>query len=275
MANDNLSGMILWILLLEYLKSKNTKFTYRFLIVRETIGTIAYLSQNQSSMSNVLGGFVLTCVAGPGDISYKSTFLENHQIDKIVTNTLNDLEIKFQKSSFVPRGSDERQFSSPGFRIPIGLLCKDKFHEYENYHTSLDNLEFICESSLLLIFSLYVKIIDALEQTSDLLFTHDEVKKISTTTNFPIFTSLNPNCEPMLSKRNLYPTIGGSLKQIKSQEELVNNDKINLDLLLNILFYSDGNTSIEHIAFKSGLSENEIFMYSKHLVKLKLLKEND
>ena len=275
MANDNLSGMILWILLLQYLKSKDTKFSYRFLIMPETIGTIAYLSKNQFAMSNVLGGFILTCVAGPGDISYKSTFLETHLIDKIVTNTLNSFNIKFKKFPFVPRGSDERQFSSPGFRIPIGLLCKDKFHEYKNYHTSLDNLKFISESSLLLVFSLYVKIIDALEQTNDLMFNVENFKTISKKTNFPIFKSLNPNCEPMLSKRNLYPTIGGSLKQIKSNEEFVSNNKENLDLLLNILFYSDGDTPIEYIAFKSGISENEILMYSKHLVKLKLLKEND
>jgi aminopeptidase-like protein len=275
MANDNLSGMILWILLLQYLKSKNTKFSYRFLIMPETIGTISYLSKNQYTMSNVIGGFVLTCVGGPGELSYKSTFLETHLIDKIVTNTLSNLGIKFKKFPFVPRGSDERQFSSPGFRIPIGLLCKDKFHEYENYHTSLDNLEFISESSLLLVFSLYVKIIDALEQTTDLMFNTKNFKTMSEKTNFPIFKSLNPNCEPMLSKRNLYPTIGGSLKQIKSEEELVSNNKENLDLLLNILFYSDGNTPIEHIAIKSGLSENEILMYSKYLVKLKLLKEND
>lgn len=274
MANDNLSGMILWILLLQYLKSKNTKFSYRFLIMPETIGTISYLSKNQFTMSNVIGGFVLTCVGGPGDISYKSTFLETHPIDKIVTDTLDDNNIKFKKFPFVPRGSDERQFSSPGFRIPIGLICKDKFHEYENYHTSLDNLEFISESSILSIFSLYVKIIDALEQSNDLIFHKDNKKIKNKKTNFPIFKSLNPNCEPMLSKRNLYPTIGGTLKQSMSKDELVSNNKINLDLLLNILFYSDGNTSVEYISLKSRISEDEIFIYSKYLVKLKLLEEN-
>ena len=79
----------------------------------------------------------------------------------------------------------------------------------------------------------------------------------------------------MLSKRNLYPTIGGTLNQSMSKDELVSNNKINLDLLLNILFYSDGNTSVEYISLKSGISEDEIFIYSKYLVKLKLLEEND
>ena len=82
-------------------------------------------------------------------------------------------------------------------------------------------------------------------------------------------------CEPMLSKRNLYPTLGGSLKQIESKNKSFDEEKIDLDLLLNILFYSDGKTSIEYIALKSGISENDIFIYSKHLVKLKLLQEND
>ena len=90
---------------------------------------------NENNISNVCGGFILTCVGGPSDFSYKSTFLGDHIIDQTIENTLSTLTIPFKKLPFSPRGSDERQFSSPGFRIPIGVLCKDKFHEYDYYHT--------------------------------------------------------------------------------------------------------------------------------------------
>ena len=109
----------------------------------ETIGPIAYLSKHENHLSNISGGFVLTCLGGPSNFSYKSTFLENHRIDQIVQDALDELKIQFQKFPFSIRGSDERQFSSPGFRIPMGVLCKDKFHEFDYYHTSLDNLDFI------------------------------------------------------------------------------------------------------------------------------------
>jgi len=274
MANDNLSGMILWILLLKFLKSKKTKFSYRFTIMPETIGTIAYLSKNENHLSNLRAGFVLSCVGGPGSFSYKSSFLENHLIDQIVVNTLEQLKIDFVQFPFVPRGSDERQFSSPGFRIPIGLLCKDKFHEYDNYHTSLDDLDFISESSILSTFLIYVRIIDALEQIDESMIISNNVSNnVSQKSKYPFFRSLNPKCEPMLSKKNLYPSIGGSLKHIVSKNEKSVTTEKNLELLLNILFYSDGKTSIESIASKSSMSENEILIESENLTQLNLLEK--
>ena len=42
-----------------------------------------------------------------------------------------------------PHGSDERQYSTLGFRINTPVITKDKFYEYDYYHTSLDDLDFV------------------------------------------------------------------------------------------------------------------------------------
>jgi len=269
MGNDNLSGMVLWILLLRYLKSLKTKFSYRFIIVPETIGVISYLSENKNNLENVFGGFEVTCVAGPNDFVYNSSFLENHVIDKIAIKTLDELNLKFTKKSLKPIGSDERQYSSPGFRIPIVLLCRDQYHDYDSYHTSLDNLDFISSESLLKSYILYTKIIQNLEELDkNELQVEDKTK--NTKSKFSFYSTLNPYCEPMLSKRKLYPELGGTLFQSSSDTKSENEKYV--ELLVSTLFYSDGYTSIEEISSKSGFTELEIEQMSDKLVKEKLFE---
>jgi len=271
MGNDNLSGMVLWILLLRYLKSIKTKFSYRFIIIPETIGAISYLSENKNNLEKVFAGFELTCVAGPNEFVYNSSFLEKHVIDRITIKTLNELNLKFKEKKFKPIGSDERQYSSPGFRIPIVLLCKDQFHDYDFYHTSSDNLDFISSKSLLESYILYKKIIQNLEKL-DKSEMEVENKTKNTKSKFSFYSTLNPYCEPMLSKRKLYPELGGTLFQ-SSSDTKKNNEKY-VELLVSTLFYSDGYTSIEEIALKSGFSELEIEEMSNKLIEEKLFERN-
>ena len=63
MANDEISGMVVAIFLANYLRKKNTRYSYRFLFIPETIGSIAYLSKNLNNLkNNMLAGYVLSCV---------------------------------------------------------------------------------------------------------------------------------------------------------------------------------------------------------------------
>ena len=259
LANDNLSGIVLWALLFRQLRSMKTRHSYRFIIAPETIGAIAYLFKNKEAMKKITGGFVLTTVAGPGKFGYKQTFDGKHLIDKIVDRTFKELNLDYISYPFNITGSDERQYSAPYFRIPLGTITKDKYQEYEYYHTSLDNLNFIGPDYLVETLNIYLKVIEKLEKNH-------------------IYNSLNPYCEPMLSKRGLYPSIGGQIKPSKSRDNNYNisHDKIITDEDMHayiwLMFYSDGETSLLDISEKIDLPLERLFELAQNLQEKGLLK---
>ncbi|MFB6196832.1 MAG: DUF4910 domain-containing protein, partial [Halobacteriaceae archaeon] len=81
MANDNLSGLVLATLLFEKLQNMSTYHSYRLVIVPETIGSIAYLHENESEMKEVDGGYVVTTVGGPGTFDYKESYAGDDPVD--------------------------------------------------------------------------------------------------------------------------------------------------------------------------------------------------
>lgn len=252
LANDNLSGQVLWTLLLRELAKKKMRHSYRFVISPESIGAIAYLSKNEKAMKKISGGFVITTVAGPGKFGYKHTFLKNHPIDRAVDFAFLRREINYIKYPFEITGSDEKHFSAPYFRIPVGTICKDKYYEYDYYHTSLDNLSFIKAKYLLQTLQLYLSAIENLEMNVT-------------------YKSLSPYSEPHLGKRGLYPALGGFQKtkgSTKTQQDIANE----LDAIRWIMFLSDGETSLFDVAHRSGISLSSLHEAAKKLQRHKLLK---
>ena len=264
LANDNLSGMVLWALLLRELQNRETENSYRFVIAPETIGAIAYLSENEKAMKNVTGGFILMTVAGPGKFSYKESFLQEHEVDVVTRKAFQKLKTDFISYPFHILGGDETEFSSPYFRIPIGVVCKDKYYEYDYYHTSLDNLEFISPQNLIDVFDIYIKIIDQLEKNQT-------------------YISLNPQGEPMLGKRDLYPQTGGAIhqrvvnsKKSHEEREYPTTSKTmkgtELDAMLWLLFYGDGENSLLEIEGKTNIPLETLHSVATTLCKKNLLK---
>ena len=256
LANDNLSGIILWTLLLNELQSMNLKNKYTFVIHPETIGAIAYISRNEEKIKQMDGGFVVTTVAGPGKHSLKYSFSEISNVDKAAELSLKESGVDYITYKFDPDGgSDERQYSSPYFKVPMVSICKDKYFEYNYYHTSFDNLGFISSEKLIDTLELYLNSIDKLEKNL-------------------ICKSLNPKCEPMLGKRNLYPKIGGQLKQLGSKDS-PNEDQwsIKLKAINHLMYMSDGKNSLLNISEKTGIEFDIIHETAISLIKNKLLKE--
>lgn len=266
LANDNLSGCILAVLLFEYLQTLNTKYTYRLLICPETIGAISFLSQANTRL--IKGGIVVTCVAGPDKISIKQGFDANHFINKAGHLALkkhcgND----YITYPFVPDGSDERQYSTPGFRIVTPSIHKSKYYEFKEYHTSGDDLEFISAIALQQTLEVY-------KSWMHLIDTHCYPNRI------------NKCCEFQLGKRDLYPNLGGTLNQLAHVENLEGNHTRNfhigsetvitgahLDAIHWIMHLADGSKSNFDIAERSDISvdvvnEAIIAMYQKKLLDL-------
>ncbi len=189
MANNELSGPVVWRQLIDYvLAMPHRRYTYRFVINPETIGSIAYLSKNKECLQQHLrAGFVLSCVGDNRTYSYVQSKYADTLADKVTQNVLHFHYPEFKQFTFLDRGSDERQYNSAGVNLPVCTLCRSKYGEYPEYHTSADNMQLISPEGLQGTFDVCVKIINALEYNQRYCLT----------------------CygEPQLGKRGLYPTV--------------------------------------------------------------------
>jgi aminopeptidase-like protein len=255
MANDNLSGVIVTTLLLHELASRpHRRHAWRFVIAPETIGTLAYLAHNEDDMKSVIGGFVVATCGGPGLIGVKESFIGNHLVDRAVRVACRDSGIEPKRYAFVPDGSDERQYSSPAFRIPVTTICKDKYYEYEFYHSSLDDLNFVTGEALAITFTLYREAIDVIEENR-------------------VLYSRNAHGEPQLGRRGLYPEIGGAVHLGDSDPRIVEQDEV--ALISWIMFLADGKHDLIDIAEHSNRSFRDVVAAVRKLEQNGLLHDGD
>jgi aminopeptidase-like protein len=164
MVNNELSGPTLLIALANLVKQKDRLYTYRFLLAPETIGPIFYLKEMHQMLSEkVVMGWNLTCVGDPGAWSFLHTQKSDSIVDLVSLGMLNSKKKSFKCYSFLERGSDERQFSSPQVAIPMASIMRSKYTEYPEYHTSLDNLDLVTPQSLFETYEFYSCLIDYLD----------------------------------------------------------------------------------------------------------------
>ncbi|MCC7176513.1 MAG: DUF4910 domain-containing protein [Bryobacterales bacterium] len=223
LANDNLSGIALSTLLAEGLKDQETRYTYRFLFIPGTIGSITWLALNEAKTAKIRHGLVAACVGDPGLMTYKKSRRGNAEIDQAVLHVLRQRGGDFEALDFSPYGYDERQYCSPGFNLPVGSLTRTPHGRYPEYHTSADNLELVSAEHLADSLDAYREIFHVLERNRRYRNTH-------------------PKGEPQLGKRGLYGPVGGG-KSIGASESA----------LLWVLNLSDGEWSLLDIADRAGL----------------------
>jgi aminopeptidase-like protein len=242
LCNDNLSGITIATWIAGILKDIKTRYSYRFLFIPGTIGSIAWLSENEDKVKNIKHGLVLSLLGDSTAFSYKKSRRGDTEIDKIMEYILKD-EKEAQILEFSPYGYDERQYCSPGFNLAVGRLTRKPFGEFPEYHTSADNLDFIDAEYLgesLKLLSKVVLIIEGNEK----------------------YINLSPKGEPQLGKRGLYNTVGGNSHQKDYQMAL-----------LWTLNMSDGQNSVLDIAVKSGIEFETIHFCASELIRTGLLKE--
>ena len=217
MANNELSGPVVLTALLLHLKQmKNRYYTYRASFHPETIGAIAFIKRHQLDVRNsVVGVWNFTCMGGPDDFSLMPSKYAQSIPERITIQALKNLNQSYVIEDFLHRGSDERQFTSPGVDIPTVSLMRSMYGRYDQYHTSLDDLDFISQTSLDLSLSVMIEVIRILEETK-------------------IYKSNKP-CEPFLSKYQLQNGIEG-------------NQQIGFRDVLNVHAFCDGKNTLTEIA---------------------------
>lgn len=243
LCNDNLSGIVLATYLAKNFIHKPLKYTYRFLFIPGTIGSITWLALNEKTANRIIGGLVLALLGDSSDFTYKKSRKGDALIDKAVSTCLTSSGMSYTISDFIPYGYDERQYCSPGFDLPVGCLTRKPFGEFPEYHTSADNLEFVKPD----------KLGESLKVITDIL---EIIEKNET------YINLNPKCEPQLGKRGLYDQIGGT-----------SESKVTQIAALWILNFSDGSHSLLDIAMKSNIKFSIILKAAEVLLKCNLLKK--
>lgn len=240
MANNELSGPILSMALIDYYRKKKLNYSLRFIFIPETIGSIGFLCKNLKKLKkNTIAGYLLSCVGDEKMYSCIFSKNENSISDISLRKAYKKLNIKYKKYSFLDGGSDERQFNSPGIDLPIASIYRSKFGTYKEYHTSLDNFDLVTKKGISQSFNLVKLAIN-------------QIQKIK----IPKATFL---CEPFLFKRKLYPSI--KTKELNKE----------LKQMLDFLKYSDGSLDLIQILNKIKVNLNQGNKIYKKLLKYNLI----
>ncbi|HEB9324650.1 TPA: DUF4910 domain-containing protein [Campylobacter jejuni] len=239
MANNELSGPVVSIFLAKWLLSlKERRYNYRFVIIPETIGSIVYLSKHLEYLKkHVKAGFVLSCLGDDHAYSLIHTPKENTLSDKVALHTLKNKE-NFKAFSFLDRGSDERQYNAPLVNLGIVGVCRTRYGDYDGYHNSKDDLNFISKEGLM----------GGLQSMQEMIL-NLEINAVYENTIV---------CEPNLGKRGLYHTLSTA------------ND---IPLACNFLAYCDEENDIIDIANILNMQAYEFKELLEKILEYKLARK--
>jgi aminopeptidase-like protein len=242
MANNELSGPVVCVQLAKWLSDlPERRYSYRFLFIPETIGSIAYISRHLEHLQKyVIAGFTITCIGDERAYSYLPSRAGNTLSDRVAQHVLKHRDPDYIRYSFLDRGSDERQYCAPGVDLPIASLMRSKYGVYPEYHTSLDDLNLVTPKGL--------------QGGYEVL--RDCVTAIEIERRYQV-TVL---CEPQMGKRGLYSPL-----MTRGAERAV-------QMRMDILTYCDGKHSLLDIADLLGAPIAEIFRFAEELVKHDLLR---
>ena len=243
MANNELSGPIVAAYLYQRIAARRRRFTYRFVFVPETIGAIAYLSRfGEHLKRTVRAGYTLLCLGMTGAVNYKRSRRGDSIADTMVEHILRRRRVEHEIVDFQPWGSDERQYCSPGFNLPVGSFRRREPAHFAEYHTSLDNKGIIC----------FETIADNVDLIDEVLRGIEAEER---------YVSRVLHGEPWLSKRGLAQSLGSQ----KSGDEEMRR-------MLHVLNFADGEHTLRMVADRLGCSIHDLVPTAERLLEHGLIR---
>ena len=226
LCDDNLSGVAVATMLARELAAGPTpRHTFRFVFAPATIGAITWLATHPAEVARIRHGLTLTCLGDSHPFTYKRTVHGNAVIDRAAAVALAESGIEHELIDFFPYGYDERQYGSPGFRLPVGSLMRARHGTFPEYHTSDDDLEFVSAERLAESFAIVRRLLEVVDSDRTMM-------------------NLAPWGEPQLGRRGLYRAVGGTgLPDLEYA-------------MLWVLNQSDGEHTLLDIAERSGLDHH-------------------
>lgn len=135
MVNDDLAGVAVSVDVARHIQ--NPYYSYRFLYLPETIGSVAYLSQHEDLIPQMAAGVFLEMLASAGPLVLQHSYEHDARIDHMASYVLSRHQPGLQEGAFrTIIGNDEMVFDGPGVRVPMISLSR---WPYPEYHTSDDN----------------------------------------------------------------------------------------------------------------------------------------
>jgi len=242
MCNDNLSGVVVCAMLARALAGVKRRYSYRFLFVPGTFGSMTWLARNEERIGRIRDGLVLACLGDPGPMRYKRSRQGRAEIDRAVEAILSECGRPSEIRDFEPFGDDERQYCSPGFNLPVGSLSRSSYGKFVQCHSSADDLDFVRPEALADSLHACLLIIQLLE--------HNEV-----------WVNTQPKCEPQLGRRGLFEPAWAA-------------DAVRLRIAIQwVLNLSDGQHNLLDIRERSGLDTQLLFEAVDALRDVGLLAE--
>ena len=256
MANNELSGpLVLMALYHRIAQWPKRRFSYRFVLAPETIGSLCYLHRyGEQLKACCIGGLVLTCLGGPKEsLSIKKARPPQALINRVLACLERENPHAWGSREFSPcNGSDERQYGSPGFNLPVAQAARTVYGHFPEYHTSGDTKEFMRIEQLN----------RAVDQLESLLKIHE---------NSGYFVRTNPYGEPQLGRRDLYPNMNTPRASGQSSDSLIDG-RTQLNAMLWVLNLADGQHSIPDISERSGLPISTLISVIPRLEESNLLR---
>jgi aminopeptidase-like protein/aminoglycoside N3'-acetyltransferase len=171
MVNDDMTGVAVMIDVARALRKKtDLRYTYRLLIVPETIGTVAYLSHRPELIPKMKGGLFLEMLGKSHPHSLQSSLTGKEEVDLCFEAALRERDPEGWIGPYrMVIGNDERQFNGPGVRVPYPSISRvlpgtHPDHPYREYHSSHDDPSIITGENLRASRDLILRMLEILEQ---------------------------------------------------------------------------------------------------------------